>query len=72
MSFAHSKSLFFHANSQALSEQLISLCQSHELGNFAINLLNCWKKNPTRNIFRKSKPSSGVAELFKAKERSNE
>jgi len=37
MSFMHAKRLFFHANSQASIEQLISLCQSHELGNFAIN-----------------------------------
>jgi len=37
MSFMNSKRLIFHAISQASTEPLISLCQSHELGNFPTN-----------------------------------
>jgi len=53
MSFTHGKRLFFHANSQARIGQLISLCQSHELGNFAINFHTLRQLEFTKKLFRK-------------------
>jgi hypothetical protein len=51
MSFMNVKRLIFHENFQGWRKQLISLCQSHELGNFAINLLARWKQKFIKHFF---------------------